>query len=96
MECNCKKHTYRDEKEKKRLNKRLKIIEGQIRGIEQMIEEDRYCDDVLIQISAVNNALKSLGNNILENHLRNCVSRDIKNGNENIINEFMTLVKKMQ
>lgn len=96
MECNCNRHTYRDEKEKKTLNRRLKIIEGQIRGIEQMIEEDRYCDDVLIQISAVSNALKSLGNNILENHLRNCVSRDIKNGDENIIDEFMTLVKKMQ
>lgn len=88
--------TYRTDEEKKNLKKRLNIIEGQIRGINQMISDDRYCDDVLIQIAAVNNALKSLGNNILENHLRTCVTRDIQNGNLDILKDVMKLIKKLQ
>ncbi len=96
MDNNCKKNTYRKEEDKADLIKRLNIIEGQIRGINKMIADDRYCDDVLIQIAAVSNALKGVGNNILENHLRTCVSRDIKNGNEDIINDVMLLIKKLQ
>ncbi len=88
--------TYRSEDEKKKITKRLNIIEGQIRGINQMIEDDRYCDDVLIQIEAVNKALKSLGNNILENHLKSCVLRDISNGDVEILDEVMKLIKKLQ
>lgn len=88
--------TYRTDEEKKTLKKRLNIIEGQIRGINQMISDDRYCDDILIQIAAVNNALKSLGNNILENHLRTCVTRDIQNGNLDILKDVMKLIKKLQ
>lgn len=90
------KSTHRTEEEKKKLTKRLNIIEGQIRGINQMIVDDRYCNDVLIQIAAVNSALKSLGNNILENHLKNCVTNDIQNGNTDIIEEVMQLIKKLQ
>lgn len=90
------KSTYRTEEEKKKLTKRLNIIEGQIRGINQMIVDDRYCNDVLIQIAAVNSALKSLGNSILENHLKNCVTHDIQNGNTDIIEEVMQLIKKLQ
>ena len=72
MENNCcisDKKTYRDGEEKKQITKRLNIIEGQIRGIKQMIEDDRYCDDVLTQMLAVNKALESLENIILEKHL---------------------------
>lgn len=76
-EC-CKKTTYRTEEEKSKLNKRLNIIEGQIRGIKQMIQDDRYCDDILTQMSAINKALESVENTILENHIRNCVTREIK------------------
>lgn len=90
------KKTYRLEAEKKQLTKRLNIIEGQIRGIKQMVIEDRYCDDILIQIAAVNSALKSLGNNILENHLNTCVVRDIKNDKLDILEEVMQLIKKLQ
>lgn len=90
------KKTYRPEDEKKQLTKRLNIIEGQIRGIKQMIADDRYCDDVLIQIGAVNKALKSLGNNILESHLKSCVIRDIQNGQLDILEEVMLLIKKLQ
>lgn len=90
------KKTYRLEAEKKQLTKRLNIIEGQIRGIKQMVIDDRYCDDILIQIAAVNSALKSLGNNILENHLNTCVVRDIKNDKLGILEEVMQLIKKLQ
>ena len=90
------KVTYRSDEEKDKLLKRLNIIEGQVRGINQMIKEDRYCNDILIQIAAVTNALKSLGNNILDRHLRTCVTREIKEDNLEIIDEVMNLVKKLQ
>lgn len=98
MECNncSEKITKRPEDDKKKIINRLNIIEGQIRGINQMITDDRYCGDILIQIAAVNNALKSLGNNILENHLNTCVVNDIKNDKLEILDEVMSLVKKLQ
>ena len=91
-----RKSTYRTGEQKKELTKRLNIIEGQIRGINQMIADDRYCDDVLIQIAAVDKSLKSLGNYMLENHLKTFVSRDIQNGNLDILEEVMQLIKKLQ
>lgn len=93
---NIKKSTHRTDEEKKNLTKRLNIIEGQIRGINQMISDDRYCGDILIQISAVSNSLKSLGNSILENHLKSCVAYDVQMGNLDILEEVMLLVKKLQ
>ncbi len=88
------KHTKRSNDEKKKLTNRLNIIEGQIRGINQMVKDDRYCGDILIQIAAVNNSLKSLGNNILNNHLKSCVKKDILNGKLETIDEVMELIKK--
>ena len=82
--------------EKKKLINRLNIIEGQVRGIKQMITDDRYCDDVLVQIAAVNQSLKSLGNYVLENHLKTCVTREIQKGNLDILEEVMKLIKKLQ
>ena len=90
------KKTIRSDKEKKLYTRRLNIIEGQIRGINQMIESDRYCGDILTQISAAQNALKSLGNRILESHLRNCVVKEIKNDDEEILDEVIHLIKKLQ
>ncbi len=89
------KKTYRTEKQKKAITNRLNRIEGQIRGINQMIKNDRYCDDILIQISAVKKSLESLANNILECHLKGCVASDLKNGNIEIIDEVMNLIKKL-
>lgn len=98
--CKCemqnRKSTKREEEEKKKLIKRLNIIEGQVRGIKQMITDDRYCDDVLVQIAAVDKSLKSLGNHMLENHLKTCVTRDIQKGNLDILEEVMLLIKKLQ
>ena len=88
--------THRTEKEKKELAKRLNIIEGQIRGINQMIADDRYCDDVLVQIAAVSKSLKSLGNQILESHLNTCVAYDVQMGNLDILEDVMLLIKKLQ
>ena len=88
--------THRSDEEKKRLTKRLNIIEGQVKGINQMIAEDRYCDDVLIQIAAVTKSLQTLGNSILENHMKSCMIREINNGNVDIIEDIMQLVKKLQ
>ncbi len=99
MEDNCcisDKKTYRDEEEKKQITKRLNIIEGQIRGIKQMIEDDRYCDDVLTQMLAVNKALESLENVILEKHLERCIAKQIKEGNTEVTEEIMNLFKKMR
>ena len=81
---------------KKNLTNRLNRIEGQIRGIKQMINDDRYCEDILTQLSAINKAVESLENTILESHIRNCVNRELKNGNEEIINEVMELFKRLR
>lgn len=89
-----KKKTVRGENEKKLINNRLNRIEGQIMGIKRMIQNDAYCTDVLIQLSAVENATKSLSNHILENHLYSCVSRDLENGNLDVIDELINLFKK--
>lgn len=90
------KHTYRKSMEKKTINNRLNRIEGQIRGIKKMVEEDRYCDDILIQLSAVNKSIKSLANYILENHMYNCVTNEFEKGNLEIIDEVVNLFRRFQ
>lgn len=86
--------TKRDNNTKKLLTNRLNRIEGQIRGIKKMIEEDRYCNDVLIQLAAVESSVKSLSNQVLENHLLTCISNDIENGNLEVIDELISLFKR--
>jgi DNA-binding FrmR family transcriptional regulator len=70
-------------KDKEALVKRLHRIEGQVRGIERMVEDDRYCIDVLTQIAAVNTALESLAFKILDEHVRHCVAGALSSGDEN-------------
>lgn len=89
----CDKKTHRAEDEKKLLNNRLSRIEGQIKGIRKMISEDAYCNDVLIQLSAIENSVKSLSNQILENHLYTCIARDMENGKVDI-DEIISLFKR--
>ena len=93
---NKKKFTKRSESEKKIINNRLNRIEGQVRGVKKMIEEDRYCDDVLIQLSAIDKSVKSLANHILENHMQTCVLNDLENGNYEIIDEVVNLFRRFQ
>ena len=90
------KMTHRTEEERNNIIKRLNIIEGQIKGIKQMINDDRYCADVLTQILAVNKALESLENIILESHLKKCITRQIKEGREEVTDEIMDLFKKFR
>ena len=90
----CAKKTHRTENEKKLLNNRLNRIEGQIKGVKKMISEDAYCNDVLIQLSAIENSVKSLSNQILENHLYTCIARDLENGKIDTIDEIVSLFKR--
>ena len=94
MHC-CKEHTYRNEEEKKKLINRLKKAEGQIRGIQKMVEEDAYCPDILIQVSAVNAALNSFNKVLLANHIRTCVADDIRDGKDETIDELVTTLQKL-
>ena len=87
----------RNEKEYHDLMNRLKRIEGQIRGLQRMLEEDAYCPDILTQASAVNSALNSFCRVLLAGHLRTCVSEDIRAGREETMDELMeTLLKLMK
>lgn len=90
----CTKKTKRTNDEKKLLSNRLSRIDGQIRGVKKMIEEDAYCNDVLIQLSAIQNSVKSLSNKILENHLYTCIARDIENGEISAIDEILSLFRR--
>ena len=90
----CSKKTKRSEVDKKTIQSRLNRISGQINGISKMVENDAYCNDVLIQLSAVKNSIKSLSTHILENHLYTCVSRDLENGDLDSIDELISLFKR--
>ena len=90
----CGKKTKRSEEEKKLIISRLNRISGQINGITKIIENDAYCNDVLIQLSAVKNAVKSLSSHVLENHLYMCVTRDLENGELDTIDELISLFKR--
>ena len=90
----CNKKTKRGSDEKKLIINRLNRISGQINGIKKMIESDTYCNDVLIQLKAVESSVQSLSNHILENHLYNCVTRDLENGEYDTIDELISLFKR--
>ena len=90
----CDKKTPRTENEKKLLNNRLNRIEGQIKGVKKMISEDAYCNDVLVQLSAIENSVKSLSNLMLEKHLYTCIACDLENGKIDTIDEIVSLFKR--
>ena len=92
--CCCQKKTKRSEDEKKRIISRLNRISGQINGISKMVENDAYCNDVLVQLSAAKSSIKSLSAYILENHLYTCVARDLENGDLDAIDEIISLFKR--
>ncbi len=95
-ECNCTRLKHRTEEEKKDLTRRLNIIAGQVNGIKQMIENDRYCDDVLMQVASTTNALKSLGNEILKSHMKTCMVQDINDGKMEVIDDIVELFGKIK
>ena len=85
----------RTPEEQKALLRRLKLAEGQIRGIQKMVEEDAYCPDILIQVSAVGAALNSFNRELLACHIRSCVAEDIRAGKEESIEEFVKVLQKL-
>ena len=95
--CHCEenKKTERTEEQKKALINRLNRIEGQIRGIRKMIENDAYCNDVLIQSAAVNSAINSFSKQLLSAHIHSCVARDIRDGKDEVIDELIETMGKL-
>ena len=95
--CELCKKTKRSDEQKKKLINRLNRIEGQIRGIVKMVENDAYCADVLTQCAAVNAALNSFNKELLSSHMKTCVVRDIREGKEEVIDELLdTFLKLMR
>ena len=93
--CHAQKHTVRTQEEKKALIHRLNRIEGQIRGIRKMIEEDAYCNDILIQSAAANSALNSFSKQLLSAHIHSCVARDIRAGKDEVIEELIDTMGRL-
>ena len=94
MQC-CHPEKQRTEEEKKTLLNRLNRIEGQVRGLKNMIEKDAYCVDVLTQASAVSSAMSGFSREVLKNHVNTCVIEDIRAGNDCVVDELLTILTKM-
>lgn len=97
MECNCEgsKTKHREVKEYKDLIHRLNRIEGQVRGVKGMVENECYCVDILTQVSAIQSALNGFNKVLLGNHIKTCVVEDIKAGNEEAVDELMKTIQKL-
>lgn len=85
----------KDSKEYKDLIKRLNRIEGQVRGVQKMVLEDRYCVDIITQVSAITAALNSFNKELLAQHVKTCVVDDIREGNDEVVDELCGLLQKM-
>lgn len=94
MNC-CHKTKERSDKEYRSLINRLNRIEGQIRGIKRMVEEDAYCTDILVQVAAANAALNSFNKVLLAEHIRTCVADDIREGRDETVEELVTTLQKL-
>ena len=95
-ECNCcAKKKHRNEEEYRTLINRLNRIEGQVRGIKGMVENDAYCTDILTQVSALQAALNAFNKQLLSNHIHTCVFEGIKNGDSEVVDELVTAIQKL-
>lgn len=93
--CCSHKTKERTEQEYKSLINRLNRIEGQIRGIKGMVEKNAYCTDILVQTSAVNAAVNAFSKELLANHIKTCVTKDIKNDRTETVDELVALLQKL-
>lgn len=93
--CQCRKETVRTEEDKRKLIHRLNRIEGQIRGIRGMIEYDAYCTDILTQSAAVTAAMNGFNRELLGNHICGCVTRDIREGKDEVVDELLDILQKL-
>ena len=91
----CAKKKERSDAEYKKLINRLNRISGQINGIKKMVENDAYCTDILVQVAAVNAALNSFNKELLGEHIRTCVADNIKNGNDEVVDELVKTLQKL-
>lgn len=90
------KRTPRDDELLKNIKQRMNRISGQVNGINKMLDENRYCGDILIQIAAIESALKEVGYIILKDHMMSCVSEDIKNNDFSSLEEAIEITKKLK
>ena len=92
--CACKKSTERTEEQIKDMFSRINRLTGQLNGVKKMIEENRYCTDILIQLSAIDKAVKGLASLIMEDHLKTCVVEKIQEGNTQVVDEITDIFKR--
>ena len=95
MDCCCHKTKHRSDEEQKKLTHRLNRIEGQVRGLREMLQKDAYCPDILVQVAAANAALNAFTKELLANHIKTCVADDIRAGNDEVIDELVTTLQKL-
>lgn len=93
--CSCHKTKERSPEEVKRLVHRLNRVEGQIRGIRGMVEKSAYCPDILAQVAAANAALNAFSRELLAEHIRTCVARDVRQGHEETLDELVATIQKL-
>ena len=93
MEC-CKK-TYRNDEDKKKLINRLSRMEGQLRGIRKMVEDDAYCTDILMQSSAVSSAITAFNREVAGNHIKGCVAKGIREGDDTVVDELVEALGRL-
>lgn len=89
------KTKHRDSEEYRRLMNRLNRVEGQVRGVKKMLEEEQYCVDILTQVSAIQAALNSFNKELLSSHIHSCVVNEIQNGNTEVVDELCESIKKL-
>ena len=95
QDCPCCRKTDRPAAQKKALINRLRRIEGQIRGIEAMLENDAYCNDILQQSAAASSAINAFNRELLGNHIRGCVVRDLHEGKDEVVDDLIATVQKL-
>ena len=93
--CECRKTKERSQEEYKRLVNRLNRVEGQIRGIRGMVERSAYCPDILAQVAAANAALNAFARELLAEHIRPCVTRDVREGKDETVEELLATLQKL-
>ena len=86
---------HRDDKELRCLLNRLSRIEGQVRGVKKMLEDEAYCTDVLTQVTAIQAALNAFNKELLANHIKSCVVEDIRKGNDEVVDDLVCTLQKL-
>ncbi|MBP1578574.1 MAG: metal-sensing transcriptional repressor [Oscillospiraceae bacterium] len=91
----CQKTKERSPEEYRALMNRIKRIQGQLRGIESMLENSAYCTDIMVQTAAVTAALNSFNKQLLASHIKSCVAQNIREGNDEVIDELLDTLQKL-